>query len=169
MAQLKISQDVFDLLHPIGSLYISTTNTNPKTLFSAFGANSEWTQVNGQYLLAWNSDGGTVGGSWSTDGTALTIDQMPSHNHGSKSLTGSVWNLTGQDANYGPGNSYSGIISPDGDNSYYYPSSKGNSSKGKDGFYINATHEHNYQGKGEEHSHTYCPPFFKVYCWYRTK
>lgn len=67
---------ILDKVYPIGSIYLSVNDINPKDLFGG-----TWVKVVGQYLLAWDCEYGWVGGGWNTHDTVLTIDQIPSHNH----------------------------------------------------------------------------------------
>lgn len=68
-----------DILYPVGSIYLSTNSTSPKTLFGG-----TWSRLKGGFLY-----GATSGSTYSTgNGTGtstndhtLTIDEMPSHNH----------------------------------------------------------------------------------------
>lgn len=62
-------------IYPIGSLYISTSSTNPGTIFGG-----TWTRIQDKFLLAAGStySAGSTGGSATV---ALTTDNMPSHNH----------------------------------------------------------------------------------------
>ena len=102
----------FDTIYPIGSIYISINNTNPGTLFGG-----TWEQIEDKFLLSAGSTytAGNTGGSASnshthtmahthtqvattsggpsnnTSGsTAISVAQMPSHNHGNVSLTGRI-------------------------------------------------------------------------------
>ena len=52
------TEDLVDVVYPIGSIYMSVNNTSPQTLFGG-----TWDQLSGQYLLAWNADYGTTAGS----------------------------------------------------------------------------------------------------------
>lgn len=70
----------FDAIYPIGSIYMSVTNTNPEILFGG-----SWESINGRFLLSsgTSSDGnnyeiGTTGGEVNHN---LTINEMPNHNH----------------------------------------------------------------------------------------
>lgn len=163
---------------PVGFVMITMTNTNPGTftrgtwelinISSDGGILVQYDSDNGYFDLPGQNHGSSYGpGSWNTNDTSLSVNQLPAHTHGSKTLTGSAWNFCGQDSSNGPGNSYNGIISAGGDSSYYYPNSKSNSSAGKDGIYINATHEHDSVGKGNGHHHLHVPPYMIVCMWER--
>lgn len=67
--------EVLDMVYPIGSLYISYTNTSPASLFGG-----TWEQIKDTFLLACgdNYAGGSTGGE---SEVTLTIDEMPSHTH----------------------------------------------------------------------------------------
>ena len=69
------TNNLLDKIYPIGSIYISTHNTNPSTLFGG-----SWQQIKDTFLL---SAGDTyVAGATGGEAThTLTIDEMPSHNH----------------------------------------------------------------------------------------
>lgn len=61
---------------PIGSVYISVSSTNPSTYFGG-----TWEQIKDKFLLCC----GNTYTAGSTGGEAthkLTVDEMPSHNHG---------------------------------------------------------------------------------------
>ena len=63
--------------YPIGAIYMSTNSTNPSTLFGG-----TWEQIKDKFLLA----SGDTYANGSTGGEAshtLTVNEMPSHNHGS--------------------------------------------------------------------------------------
>lgn len=76
--------------YPVGSIYMSVNSTSPATLFGG-----TWERIQDMFLLA----AGTAYAAGSTGGEAahtLTIDEMPSHNHGFKRTTsttasGSTW------------------------------------------------------------------------------
>lgn len=65
-----------ELVYPIGSIYISVTNTNPSILFG-FG---DWEQIKDTFLLAAGDiyNGGSIGGE---SEHTLTINELPSHGH----------------------------------------------------------------------------------------
>lgn len=87
--------DIINSIYPVGAIYISTTNTNPRLLFGG-----TWEQVKDRFLLA----AGTSYAAGSTGGEAshtLTIDEMPEHEHdvystsistrGQTASSGSLW------------------------------------------------------------------------------
>lgn len=67
---------LLNIIYPVGSIYTSTVNQNPKTLFG-FGT---WEQIQDRFLLA----AGSSYSAGSTGGAAdhkLEIDEMPAHTH----------------------------------------------------------------------------------------
>ncbi len=76
--------DILLAIYPIGAIYQSTVSTSPATLFG--GA---WEAIPAGYFLR-TGTGGATGGSdthvHSTPAVALTIEQMPSHNHPLKTI-----------------------------------------------------------------------------------
>ena len=72
---------MFEVEHPVGSLYLSTSNTDdPNTKWSAFGITCAWELVKDVFLLG-------AGGNYALGGTGgeathkLTVNEMPSHQH----------------------------------------------------------------------------------------
>ena len=66
--------------YPVGSIYMSVNNTSPARLFGG-----SWEQIKDVFLLA----AGDTYSAGSTGGEAthtLTVDEMPSHNHGFKTI-----------------------------------------------------------------------------------
>ncbi|OLR55029.1 hypothetical protein BHK98_02480 [Hornefia porci] len=64
---------VFDLIYPVGSIYMSVSSTSPATLFGG-----TWERVRDRFLLAAGSNyaAGNTGGS-----DTMTADMLPSHAH----------------------------------------------------------------------------------------
>jgi len=62
--------------YPVGSIYLSVNSTSPASLFGG-----TWTQLQNRFLLGAGSSyaNGTTGGEAAH---VLTVDEMPSHNHG---------------------------------------------------------------------------------------
>ena len=69
------SNYILDNVYPVGSIYMSVNSTNPKNLFGG-----TWKQIQGRFLFGMNSSypAGSTGGEITH---ALTIDEMPEHNH----------------------------------------------------------------------------------------
>lgn len=124
---------------PIGSIYISTNNTNPSNYFGG-----TWEALPKDYYLITAPITQTnigKGGSWYTNETVLTIDQIPAHNHNmQKRYAKQVdWNMGYPDAIHYSGDWY---------NTYSVVST--------------AT-----VGGGKGHNHKYQPPYYQVYAWKR--
>ena len=76
MASLHLAQEILNLIYPVGSIYISTSTTDPSTYFGG-----TWERIKGRFLLGADDSTYKIG---NTDGEAthkLTIDEMPSHSH----------------------------------------------------------------------------------------
>ena len=88
MSKLKIAQDLFDIIYPIGSVYLTINDVNPQTLFGG-----TWVKCSGGFIYGstgtgisgdnGNGSGTSVSssGSGNTGSTKLSVSQMPSHNH----------------------------------------------------------------------------------------
>ena len=66
---------VFDMVYPVGSVYVSVNSTSPATLFGG-----KWVQIKDKFLLS----AGDTYKAGATGGEAthvLTVDEMPRHNH----------------------------------------------------------------------------------------
>lgn len=91
---IPLNNEVLDTVYPVGSIYMSVNNANPKELFGGV-----WEQITGRFLLGsgspkqneysgfgmiqedqfeWNFTTNTTGGEYNHK---LTIAEMPSHNH----------------------------------------------------------------------------------------
>lgn len=81
LAQPAVLQ-VLQVVYPVGSIYCSYGNTSPATLFG-FG---QWTKIEGRFLLGANSTYslGSTGGEATV---ALTVAQLPAHNHSASSAS----------------------------------------------------------------------------------
>ena len=76
VANTKVStNDLFDLVYPVGSIYLSINNTSPSTLFGG-----SWTQIKDTFLLGAGDDY-TLGDTGGEATHTLTINEMPSHVH----------------------------------------------------------------------------------------
>ena len=76
----KTLDKLFDLVYPVGSIYLSVNSTNPKDLFGG-----TWEMMYGGYLYATNgSHSYSSYTGTGTQSTTLTVNQIPSHTHSFK-------------------------------------------------------------------------------------
>ena len=68
-------KNVFDLIYPVGSIYLSVSSTSPQTLFGG-----TWERIQDRFLLAAGSSyaAGTTGGEATHK---LTVSELPKHTH----------------------------------------------------------------------------------------
>lgn len=94
--------NIVNLIYPVGSIYMSYSNTSPSTLFGG-----TWTKLENCFLYA--SGTKSVGSTGGSETVTLTVDQMPSHTHKSssyKSENGASGNVTATPVGYtNPGKS----------------------------------------------------------------
>ena len=79
--------ELMKLVFPIGSTYITQTNTNPSTILK-FGT---WERVKGKVLVGLDEDDADFNEIGKTGGEkthTLTIDEMPAHNHSARFCEG---------------------------------------------------------------------------------
>lgn len=162
-----------DKVYPIGSVYISANGANPNAIIGG-----TWEEfATGRTLIGYDPADDDLTETGMTGGEkkhTLTIEEMPLHKHDvtveDKELKGSVWNFVGQNANYGPGNSTSGVFSKGGDGTCFYPSSTGKATGINDGFAMDATHNHTASASntGSGAAHNNMPPYITVRMWKRT-
>lgn len=182
----------WETIYPVGSIYMSVSGTSPATLFGG-----TWEQIQERFLLSAGSThtAGSTGGAWNktltysgnTGGTALTVEQLPSHSHdigehsGTASASGSGHTHTYYKPSFTPsdaGEGNQGLVS-DGVNVGYLTGSE--AGIGVD----EGAHEHfvtigetstDNAGGGESHTHSVSvsmnsdvtPPYLAVYMWKRT-
>lgn len=81
------SLSIYDMLYPVGSIYMSVNNTDPSLIFGG-----TWERIQDRFLLAAGSTY-TAGDTGGEATHTLTTDEMPSHSHtlwnGSYNWTGS--------------------------------------------------------------------------------
>ena len=146
---LKVNNtNIFDLIYPVGSFYISAKSTNPATLFGG-----TWEQIQGRFLLGRSSSYpvGTMGGEATH---TLTESEMPSHKgHLSSGIAGGV---PMGDGNY-EGYLNSSVMNP-------YP---GGNYRGWNVYAGNEMHPAS-EAVGGGQAHNNMPPYLSVYIWKRT-
>lgn len=115
--KMKLST-LLSLVFPIGSTYVTQTNTNPNTILG-FGT---WERLKGKVCLGLDEDDNdlkTIGNTGGEKTHTLTINEMPSHSHltraaapGTASGFGDgfvgLTNSYSQDSNFSTGNSGGG-------------------------------------------------------------
>lgn len=80
---------ILDAAHPVGSIWISVTDDDPSTLFGG-----EWERIEDCMLMGSGLDYelGTTGGAaehkHTTGAVALTVEQLPGHDHGARRIMG---------------------------------------------------------------------------------
>ena len=82
------TKTLIDLIYPVGSIYMSVTNTSPQSFFGG-----TWERIQDRFLLAAGSTyaaGGTGGSATHT----LTVSEMPNHGHVVGTEGGSVSKTT---------------------------------------------------------------------------
>ena len=146
----KNGQELFKIIYPIGSIYMSANSTDPKNLFGG-----TWERLKGGFLYGAVSSYGTGNStgtvtnasSGNTGSTTLTVDQIPSHTHGVNLATGGTQTLSGFSWEY--------------------------SAKSRLYNMSGSTDMVRYTGGGKGHthslnSHTHNIPYMAVFVWRRT-
>ena len=145
---LKVNNtNIFDLIYPVGSIYMSVNSTSPEVLFGG-----TWEQIQGKFLLGMSSSyslGSTGGEAQHT----LTEAEMPSHNgHLSAGITGT--------APYEKGN-YKGYLNSSTMTAY------GDIGRGWNVYSGNEMHPAS-EAVGGGNAHNNMPPYLAVAMWKRT-
>lgn len=75
---------IFNLIYPIGAIYMSMNATEPSTLFGGV-----WERIKGRFLFGVDEDNESyvVGNEGGEETHLLTVEEMPSHNHSWKGYT----------------------------------------------------------------------------------
>lgn len=145
---LKINNtNIFDLIYPVGSFYISWKSTNPATLFGG-----TWEQIQGKFLLGRSSSypAGSIGGEATH---TLTEAEMPSHKgHLSSGIV--------DNAPYEKGN-YKGFLNSSVMTAY------GDIGRGWNTYAGNEMHPAS-EAVGGGQAHNNMPPYISVFMWKRT-
>ncbi len=152
------NKTIFDLVYPVGSIYMSVSSTNPGSLFG--GTWTAWGQ--GRVPVGVNTSGtfNSVEKTGGSETHKLTVAQMPSHTHTQNSHRHNY----GRPALFGGENDDDGsIFTPrySGRTSSQY---KGNSNGWTEMSYTTATNQNT--GGGEAHNNL--QPYITCYMWKRT-
>lgn len=165
--QQRSVKEVIDIVHPVGSIWETTTTGNPNTLWSG----TTWVKMDaGRVLVAAGSytESGTtytynLGNTGGEAKHQLTTDELASHSH---NIFVATTDLTGYFAIKGAEHTSSGIVSS-GTSSY-------ENARGFDGngssFTINASHSHSASAgnTGSGASHENRQPYTVINRWKRT-
>lgn len=90
VANTKVnSSDLFDLIYPVGSIYLSVNSTSPSSIFGG-----TWEQIKDTFLLGAGDDY-TLGDSGGEATHTLTVNEMPSHSHDALIHSGGSQGTTG--------------------------------------------------------------------------
>ena len=160
--------NIFDLIYPVGSIYISTNNTNPGQLFGG-----TWEQIKDRFLLS-KGDKTTAGNTGGNSDHQINVNELPSHHHtilGTIESGGSHSHEIGYDVDGGSGSSRYTVhgagtsgsarttyTSEDGEHSHTFKDGKTN------GTYTDSTFKKTVENK----SFSIMPPYLIVYMWKRT-
>lgn len=133
-----LTKGIFNMIYPVGSIYISVSENNPSTLFGG-----TWERIEDRFLLAAGSSY-SVGATGGEATHTLSENEMPRHQHAlDMYLEG--WGTTVEKVtNSLPYGRYTNI---DVKTAYQYNSGT-------------------YKGGGEAHNNM--PPYLAVYVWKRT-
>ena len=149
-----IFKRIFNLVYPVGSIYMSSNSTSPATLFGG-----TWVQLKDRVLVGAGDSfsNGATGGSktknlahtHTTGNCTLTIDQIPAHSH--------AYNLAygGNDPAKGLG--YGNTLAGTFDNAAFVQKTGGGNA-----------HNHGNTGSSLSSSFDTMPPYLVVYMWKRT-
>lgn len=134
-------KNLLDLVHPVGSVYMSTDGTSPETLFGG-----KWESVKDRFLLC-AGDSYAVGSTGGAATVTLQVEHMPSHNHTLSNLVGGTGGINGDGHTVQKG---------------YY---------GDIGSNLASSHPNNYSisNTGGGQAHNNMPPYLTVYCWKRVE
>jgi hypothetical protein len=75
---------LWNSIYPVGSIYMSTSSTNPGTLFTG----TTWSQISDRFLVGMGSTYKTAGGTGGASSVTLATGNLPSHNHSVSITTG---------------------------------------------------------------------------------
>jgi hypothetical protein len=70
-------QSILDFIYPVGSIYLSYSHVSPASTFGG-----TWARISNTFLWAVDADG-TIGQTGGAKTHTLTVDEIPSHSHGS--------------------------------------------------------------------------------------
>ena len=163
--EIFLKKDLLDFVHPVGSIYWSSNDTDPAILFGG-----TWVRIKDKFLWA-IGDSDTLNSTGGEKTHTLTKDEMPSHGHefsGSASHNHDVIfsSAPGVDFVYYFGGQYNGFVG----NSVSYD--EGREHNNATGSIITNSRTVTISGttgsRGSGTAHNNMPPYIVKYCWERT-
>lgn len=149
--------ELLNAVYPVGSIYISVSETSPNTLFGG-----TWERLKDRFLLA-AGDSYAAGATGGEAAHMLTAEELPAHGHDVK-----LWNKAGTLGNH------KGFLA----NGKDYYDSQGGLSGGSFGSWTTGTWTCAQSGYGDQAgitslnggsaAHNNMPPYLAVYMWKRT-
>ena len=150
-----IFKRIFNLVYPVGSIYLSVNSTNPQVLFGG-----TWVQLKDRFLIGTGDtySNGATGGSATHK---LTVSEMPSHNH-STNETGNHSHPIGAYPSGWEASGYGVGITGGFQNRIMVSTDTGQSTHDR------GNHTHTITNSGGNGAHNNMPPYLAVYMWKRT-
>lgn len=88
----RFDQQLYELIYPVGSVYISAIDTDPAMLFGG-----TWEKIHDSFLLA--SGSRQIGATGGEETHMLTLEELPAHSH--KSNTKNEYFVTSEESGAG--------------------------------------------------------------------
>lgn len=145
---------------PVGSVFISVNDTNPSTLLGG----GTWQKIEDCFLLASGSK--ALGATGGEETVTLSVNQIPSHNHGG------TFSGSGTTSSAGSHSHTVEVWYPDG-SSYQYGENATGGWRGSVNTSSSGSHTHtfsvsgNINNQGGGQSHNNMPPYRVVSVWQR--
>ena len=168
--EIFLKKDLLDFVHPVGSIYWSSNDTDPAILFGG-----TWVRIKDKFLWAMG-DSDTLNSTGGEKTHTLTIDEMPSHNHIFRGIKNTV-NVSGGNHRHGFPNDNLRPLTRygeerwTGDGNYkagsiYETEYSGNLSMSGE-FTPNGNIDNTGGINGITQPHNNMPPYIVKYCWER--
>lgn len=171
--QQRTIKEVIDIVHPVGSIWETTTTDDPNVLW----AGTTWVKMDAGRVLV-------SAGSYTENGTTytynlgdkggeakhqITIEELVSHAHGASCSTTSLTGYADTSSNYGPFDNTTGIFGH-GNKTNLIVGSNGSNYTVYQDLTIDASHSHNItiNAAGNSQPHENRMPYIVVNRWKRT-
>ena len=92
-SKIQFQKEILEKVYPIGTYYWSQNNVSPEKLFGG-----KWEQIYGKFLFSSDSNH-SVGSTGGEEKHILTINEMPSHNHGYDRFYCNTYHYNGTESN----------------------------------------------------------------------